>query len=80
MRNITIKGKQFKGTDDLWKLLTRKNVNYDTLDKDDLQEYKTILEMTNARLQGYKPGGNMQTSRGTKFKNLITKLFPEANS
>jgi len=29
MSNITIKGKQFKGTEDLWKLLTRKNIDYD---------------------------------------------------
>ena len=80
MRNITIKGKQFKGTKDLWKRLTRKSVNYDTLHKDELQKYKTILEMTNAHLEGYNPGGNIQTSRGTKFKNVITKLFPEAKA
>jgi len=29
MSNITIKGKQFKGTEDLWNLLTRKNIDYD---------------------------------------------------
>ena len=44
MRNIIIKGKEFKGTEDLWKLLTRKNVNYDSIDKNDLQRYKTILD------------------------------------
>jgi len=69
MRNIIIKGKEFKGTED---------VNYGSIDKNDLQRYKTILEMTNAHLKGYKPGGNIETSRGTKFKNVIEKLFPEA--
>ena len=78
MRNIIIKAKEFKGTEDLWKLLTRKNVDYDSIDKNDLQLYKTILEMTSAHFQGYRPGGNIQTSRGTKFKNIIGKLFPEA--
>jgi len=78
MRNIIIKWKEFNGTEDLWKLLTRKNVNYDSIDKNNLQRYKTILEMTSAHLQGYRPGGNIQTSRGTKFKNVIGKLFPEA--
>ena len=80
MSNINIKGKQFKGTEDLWKLLTRKNVNYVTLDKNERQKNKTILEMTNARLEGYRLGGNIQTSRGTKFKYVITKLFPEAKA
>ena len=34
--------------------------------------------MTNANLEGYKAGDNIQTSRGIKFKNVIAKLFPEA--
>ena len=78
MSNITLKGKQFKGTEDLWKLLTRKNIDYDSIDKNELQKYKTILEMTNAHLEGYKAGSNIQTSRGIKFRNVIAKLFPEA--
>lgn len=76
MSNITVEGKQFKGTEDLWKFLTRKNVNYDSINKNDLQKCKTTLEMTNAHLQGYKAGGNIQISRGAKIKNVITKLFP----
>jgi len=39
--NLSIKGKQFKGMVDLWKLLTRKNVNYNTIDK---KIYKNIRE------------------------------------
>jgi len=46
--------------------------------QNDVQRYKTTLEMTNAHLEGYKAGGNIQTSRGTKFKNVIEKLFAEA--
>jgi len=75
MRNIIIKGKEFKGTEDLWKLLTFKNVNYDSIDKNDLQRYKTILEMTSAHSQGYRPGGNIQTSRGTKFQERYRKTL-----
>ena len=78
MSNLTIKGKQFKGTVDLWKHLTRKNVNYESIDKNDLQKYKSILEMTNAHLEGYKAGGSIQRCRGIKFRNVIAKLFPEA--
>ena len=78
MSNLIIKGKQFKGTEDLWTLLTLKNVNYDAIDKGELRKYKNILEMTNAQLKGYKSGGDIQTSRGIKFKNVIAKLFPKA--
>jgi hypothetical protein len=39
MSNITVKGKQFKGTEDLWKRLTRKNGNYDSIDKNVPQRY-----------------------------------------
>jgi len=77
MSNVTIKEEQLKGTEDLWKLLTRKHVNYDSIDKNDLQRYKTILEMTNAHLDGYKAGSNIETFRGNNFKNVIAKLFPE---
>jgi hypothetical protein len=59
MSNITIKGKQFKGTEDLWKLLKRKNLDYDSIDKNELQKYKTILEMTNAHLEGYNAGSTI---------------------
>jgi len=75
--NISIGGKQFEVTEDLWKLLTRKNVDYNSIDKNDLHEYKTILEIRNAHLEGYKAGGNIQTSRGIKFRNVIAKIFPE---
>jgi len=41
--NISIGGIQFQGTEDLWKLLTRKNVEYNSIDKNDLHKCKTIL-------------------------------------
>ena len=45
--NISIRGKQCR---------------YNSTDKNDLHKYKTILEMTNAHLEGYKAGGNIQPS------------------
>ena len=76
--NNSIRGKQFERTADLLKLLTRKNVQYNSIDKNDLQKYKTILEMTNGHLKGYKASGNIQTTQGIKLRNAIAKLFPEA--
>ena len=59
MSNITIKGKEFQGTEVLRKGLTLKNVNYDSIDKNDLQKYKAVLEMTNAHLEEYKAWCNI---------------------
>jgi len=36
----------------------------------------TILEMTNAHLDGYKPRANIRTSKGVKYKEIISKHFP----
>ena len=41
----------------------------------DLKQYKTILEMTNAHI-GYEPHANIRTSKGLKYKEVISKLFP----
>ena len=32
--------------------------------------------MTNAHLEGYKPRANIRTSKGVKYKEIISKLFP----
>jgi hypothetical protein len=43
---------------------------------DDLKRNKTILLLTNAHLQACEQRGNVQTSRGRKFREVISKLFP----
>jgi hypothetical protein len=73
---ITVEGKQFRGTNGLWELLTRKNVNRSMFPPSDLKRNKHILEMTNSHLVGYEPGGDIQISRRSKFAKLISKPFP----
>jgi hypothetical protein len=41
-----------------------------------LKQYKTILEMTNAHLEGYVPHANIRTSKGLKYNKIISRLFP----
>ena len=53
--NIHIKNVEFPATKGLWELLTRKNVNKKSITTDDLKQYKTILELTNAHLEGLDP-------------------------
>ena len=54
-------------------------VNMPVITKDDLKRYKTFLQLTNTHLQLYETGGNVQTSRGPKFMEVISKLFPQTN-
>ena len=63
-------------TKGLWELLTRKRVDIKSVTTSDIKQYKTILEMTNAHLEGYKPRANIHTSKGVKYKEIISKLFP----
>jgi len=74
--NIHIKNVEFPATKGLWELLTCKRVDKESVTGADLKQYKTILEMTNAHLQGYKPRANIRTSKGVKYKKIISKLFP----
>jgi len=73
--DITIKGREFKATTGLWELLTRKNVDRKTITTDDLRKYKKILELTNAHLTSYQPGGEIQITRGAKYREIIASLF-----
>jgi hypothetical protein len=71
--NIKIKGREYRGTSELWELLIRQNVDK-KITGDDLKTYKNILELTNAHLEGYEPGGGFQISRGSKYREVISKL------
>ena len=73
--DITIKGKDFRGTQGLWELMTRRNVQWDIITTDDLKAYKKILLLTNGHLTGYEPDGNIHISFGKKFRDVIAKLF-----
>lgn len=74
--NIHINNVEFPATKGLWELLTRKRVDIKSVTTADIKQYKTILEMTNAHLEGYKPRANIHTSKGVKYKEIISKLFP----
>jgi hypothetical protein len=73
--DITIKNTRFKGTEGLWELLTRKNVNMERVSKTDLRTYRKILVKTNAHLTGYQPGYTLNITRGKKFREVIAPLF-----
>ena len=78
-RDVTIKGNLFRGTQGLWELLTRSNVQRYIITTDDLKSYKKILMLANGHLLGYELDGNIHISVGTKFRDVIAKLFPPQN-
>jgi hypothetical protein len=66
--------KHFRGTLGLWKLLNRKNLDKHPVSEDDLKQYRNILDLTNAHLEGYEPGAPSNISNLPKFK-IIAKRF-----
>jgi hypothetical protein len=75
--DIYVKNRLFRGTEGVWELLTRKNPNLETVAEDDYKNYKGILLMTNGHLEHYRPDGNIQISRGNKYRNVISKFFQQ---
>jgi len=73
--DITIKDRVSKGSKGLWELLTRKKVNTKYITKDDLKSYKKIFTMANVHLTQYQPDGNINITRGKKFRDIIGPLF-----
>jgi len=57
--NFANKGTLFRGTGELWELLTRNNVNTQLIGKEDIKPYKNIVIMTIVNLNRYQPGDNI---------------------
>ena len=74
--NVFVKGKSYRGTRGLFELLTRKKVDQTFITRSDLQSYREILEATHGHLENNDPAGVIKTTRGAKFKDVISKLFP----
>ena len=74
--DITIKGKNLRGTQGLWELLTRRNLQWNIITTDGLKTNKKILLLTNGHLTGYEPDSNIHISAGSKFRDVVAKIFP----
>jgi len=53
--NFHINNVELPATKGLWELLTRKRVDKHSVTTAHIKQYKTILEMNNSHLEGYKP-------------------------
>jgi len=75
--NVLVKGKSYRGTRGLFELRTRKKVYQSFITRRDLQSYRENLEATHGHLENNDPSGVIKTTRGAKFKDVISKLFPK---
>jgi hypothetical protein len=72
-----IKDKHVRGTRGLWELHSRKRINNKLVSAGDTKQYKSILNLTSAHLQGYEPQAPIHVSRGIKFRSITAKLFSQ---
>ena len=74
--NVIVKGISYRGTSGLFELLTRRNVDRSFIPDCDMKAYREILQATHGHLENNDPSGCIKTSRGAKYKDIISKLFP----
>jgi hypothetical protein len=48
----------------------------DLITPEDYERYKNILLITSVHLKQKRPDGHVHVSRGAKYRNAISKLFP----
>lgn len=72
--DIIINGKTYVGTRGLYELIFMNSPNEYIYDEIDLENYKSILLDTNVHRLGYSRMGKLRSSRGHKYKNIISSL------
>ena len=73
---VLVQEKMYKGTQGLFELLTCKKVNRSLILTQGLKNYKHILQVTSGHLENNGPLGVIKTTRGVKFREVISELFP----
>ena len=74
--DITIKENEFRGSEGLRELLTRKNVNKEHVTSDHLKKYKKILLLTNAHRRDI----SLLESLMSGGEKIIAPLFEKPNA
>ena len=65
-----------KGTRGLFELLTRKKVDHSSISTQYLKNYRRMLDVTNGHRENNDSSGVIKTTRGIKFNEVISRLFP----
>jgi len=75
--NIHINNVKFPATKGLWELLTRKRVDKHSFTTADIKHNSTILEITNAHLEGYSPVLTSALPKVSSIRRLL-RSFTQA--
>ena len=73
--NIFVGNQEFKGTTGLWALLMENTPNQDNISEQDVDNYKHLMDITNAMQYGLHASPNAH--RTDKYKLILKKLFEE---
>ena len=76
---IYVDGKAYAGTPGLYELITRKKVNKSLITTRNLKNYRRILEASSTHKKHNNTKGPIKTTRGVKFREVISHLFPATN-
>ena len=69
-------GDRFLGTHGLWKLITSKNPEEDSYDKDDIRNYERLMMKTNALHRGNDPNNLLpKSSKSGKWKMILGPIW-----
>lgn len=74
--DVFVDNKKFEGSRGLYELLFSKMPDEDYITKDDMANYKQILEISNAHRKTYSADKAVMGNKGFKYTAIISKLFP----
>ncbi|KYN50252.1 hypothetical protein ALC62_06657, partial [Cyphomyrmex costatus] len=72
--NIIIDGVRYAGTPGLYELIFKRIPDDPLRTEQDMREYKSLLQATNAHRHKHHPLGRVLANRGYKYKNVIKPL------
>jgi hypothetical protein len=74
--DVTLLGVTYEGTEGLWELLIKTNVDRSLVTPHAMRSYKRILESTNGQLKDNDYSEHIKTARGPRYIDVVSKLFP----
>lgn len=78
--DFIINGHKYKGTRGLYELMFMNIPNEYVYSEEDLNTYATIVNDTNVHRSNYSAMGKVRSSKGKKYKNIISKIMERFGS
>lgn len=75
---IVVGDVRYKPSKGLYELLFKSLPNEEVYNDRDMEDYKDILQRTNAHKKGYRYTGNVNRNTSHKYKQVIERLFPKS--